>query len=97
MFEMQERAIMEEMQSLELQLVMMQRELARTNPNLAKARYKIGDREIDALKAIDLKNIAKLCQCSNRPMLGIMSQDVMTKLTERKMDFMSLDLLADKQ
>lgn len=97
MLDMQERTILEEMQALELQLVMMQRELARTNPNLAKARYKIGEREIKSLQAVDLGNIAKLAQCSNRPMLGIMSSDVMTKLSETSMDFMSLDLLTDKQ
>lgn len=96
MFELKEREILEEMQSLELQLIIMQRELARSNPELTKAMFKVSSKVVDLMSFIDLDNLIKLHQCSNRTILGLPSAEFITKLGEGSMEFLSLDCLTDK-
>ena len=92
---LEDRQILEEMQSLELQLILMQRELAKSNPNLAKAMFNANAKEIEEMRSIDISNLSKLNQCSNRAMFGLPSSELVAKLGEKEMDALSLDLLTD--
>lgn len=96
MFEIKERAILEEMQSLELQLILMQRELAKANPDLAKAMFNANSKEVELMQAIDVNNLIKLNQCSNRTMFGLPSSELVSKLSENGMESLSLDYLTGK-
>jgi len=95
MFKTPEQELLVQMQSLEANLILAQAELAKTNPTMAKAMFGINSKEVEELQSINIGNIQKLNQASNRCLLGLPSSAVMSKLSEPDMDVLSLDLLTD--